>query len=281
MKILDRMANRFSRKRLVGRARNYLELVINQNLTVYPRQALFPYEGEGSVVVLSPHADDETFGVGGTIALHVAHGDQLTVVLCSNNAGSIRQEWITDEETRRTRLAEFRQAMDALGVRSVRYLDLAPAELASKCACDLLAKVLVEKQPRLLYLPSIFDNHEDHRRVNIAFASACGMVGLDNCLVRAFEVWTPLPANIVIDISEHIATKRKATAMYVSQLASLDYGHHILGLNAYRAITFERTAQYAEAFLELPVQTYRAWVQRFLAPHRIVLQHLPGGLSQC
>ena len=36
-----------------------------------------------NVLVLAPHADDETLGAGGTIAKHVDEGDDVSVVIAT------------------------------------------------------------------------------------------------------------------------------------------------------------------------------------------------------
>lgn len=76
-------------------------------------------------------------------------------------------------------------------------------------------------------------------------------------LVRGYEVWSPLPATAVADITRYFEGKRAAMSCYASQNASIDYMHHIEGLNAYRAMTFGgRRARHAEAFLELTADVY-------------------------
>ena len=76
-------------------------------------------------------------------------------------------------------------------------------------------------------------------------------------VIRGYEVWTPLPATVVADISDQMSRKREAMRCYRSQIAAIDYPHHVEGLNAYRAMTLGgRSARHAEAFLELSTDAY-------------------------
>jgi LmbE family N-acetylglucosaminyl deacetylase len=124
---------------------------------------------------------------------------------------------------------------------------------------------LIEKEADVLYLPSLFDNHQDHRILNIWLRRALRDHPGYRPLIRGFEVWSPLPATAVTDITQHIESKRAAMRCYASQQEAMDYRHHIEGLNAYRAITFgEKKIRYAEAFLELPADAYLDLVESSL-----------------
>jgi LmbE family N-acetylglucosaminyl deacetylase len=104
----------------------------------------------------------------------------------------------------------------------------------------------------------------EHRIVNLWAAEELSRLPHVSCIVRAYEVWSPLAANTVSDISDFIARKQDAMTWYTSQLHMIDYTHHILGLNAYRAMTEPASVRYAEAFLEAPSETYIGLVKHFL-----------------
>jgi LmbE family N-acetylglucosaminyl deacetylase len=107
------------------------------------------------VVVLTPHADDETLGMGGTVAKHVLGGDEVYVILVSQHSD-------------KTRHKEFHDACEALGVSSMEItepqyrdgtLDQHTKELTT--TVDDLMKNL---QPDRLYIPYP-SQHQDHRAV--------------------------------------------------------------------------------------------------------------------
>ncbi|MBI5647976.1 MAG: PIG-L family deacetylase [Ignavibacteriae bacterium] len=261
------MRDAFARRRLHSRVADLADLALNHLRTVYPRELVFETGDEIPVLVLAPHADDETFGAGGTIARHVAAGHRVTVVLFADNAASLEAtSTFRADEIIALRRREFDAAMNALGVHEICCLELPGHALDSVDAVSRLRDIGIEKHPRLLYLPSIFDNHDEHRRVNICAARAFDVPRLASCEARGYEVWSPLPATAVCDISDTLTIKRSAIHCYKSQTSVIDYEHHITGLNAYRAITLGGGVRYAEAFLSLPLPQYVRYVTQLLKP---------------
>lgn len=107
------------------------------------------------VVVLTPHSDDETLGMGGTVAKHVLAGDDVFVILISRHGNKERHK-------------EFQCAVEALGAASVEItepeykdgsLDQNLKELAFTID-DLMRQL----KPDRLYIPYP-SQHQDHRAV--------------------------------------------------------------------------------------------------------------------
>ncbi len=245
-----------SLRRLRMRARQIGELAFDPEATVYPRPVEFNGPSQ-RVLVLTPHADDETFGAGGALLRHRDRGDVITVALFSDNVASIDGEGMTAEEKRDVREREFHAAMDVLGIDDRLLLRLGNSAFDSDVYSGSELRQLIEKEPDVLYLPSLFDNHHDHRILNIWLLRTLREIPGVRPIIRGFEVWSPLPATSAADITHHIEHKREAMRCYASQQDAIDYMHHIEGLNAYRAMTFGgRGARYAEAFHELPADAY-------------------------
>lgn len=244
------------------RAKQFADLSLSQSVTVYPVE-IERNEKQNvlNVVVLAPHADDETLGAAGAIQFHIAGGDRVQVVLLSDrptkdrgNSGGLN-----------VRFDEFQKAMLALGVGNTSCLHLAEEEFRDNTTKnDDLTRLLIENQPDVLYLPSLFDNHQDHRIVNVWAGFALNQLPHESILCRGYEVWTPLPATAVLDITPFFETKQQAIRCYESQLENIHYDHHIAGLNAYRAMTFGKRAKYAEAFYEASAQQYQKLINQYL-----------------
>lgn len=247
-------------KKLRLRASQIAELAGNPHVTVYPREIDFSVSGKAAprrIAVLAPHADDETFGAGGTLLRHTERGDQVEVILFSDNIASVDSESLSDSEILSLREKEFLAAMDILGITQRTTLRIGNSSFASGVYPDYAFCALIENQPDVLYLPSLFDNHHDHRMLNVWLHRTLREHAAFRPLVRGYEVWSPLPATAVADITRYLEGKRAAMSCYVSQNASIDYMHHIEGLNAYRAMTLGgRRARHAEAFLELSADVY-------------------------
>jgi LmbE family N-acetylglucosaminyl deacetylase len=105
-----------------------------------------------------------------------------------------------------------------------------------------------------LFLPWFLDGHPDHQALSAALAMVTPPPSVD---VWAYETWTPLPANRLVDITSVIETKRAAVAAHATAHLAFDVGATI-GLNRWRSIHGLMGNGYAEAFMAGPVAEYLA-----------------------
>lgn len=125
------------------------------------------------VLVVAAHPDDEVLGCGGTIAAHVAAGDEVHVALLADGLGS-RGAASTDALDRHR--AAARRANAALGVAAVSFgdfpdnaMDTVPALRIATAVEALIAGV----DPSVVYTHHPEDLNIDHRLVSEAVAVAC------------------------------------------------------------------------------------------------------------
>lgn len=211
---------------------------------------------EGKTVwILSPHPDDDAIGCGGTIIKHIQMGHFVHIVyLCSGDKG------ISGEVTNKTIKIRHKEAQDAaliMGVSTdkIYFLDIPDETLRSNIdiASVKLKNLFNSFPPDLLYLPSFLDRHNDH----IATNDILKKCDLKNTIISAYEVWTPIIPNRIVDISTTVNQKQKAINAHFSQLKALEYDKAILGLNQYRAKMYtKKDMEYAEAFLALKWEEY-------------------------
>jgi hypothetical protein len=83
--------------------------------------------------------------------------------------------------------------------------------------------------------------------------------------VWAYETWTPLPANRIVDITAAFSAKEAAVAAHVTAHLAFDVGA-TLGLNRYRSVHGLMGRGYAEGFLAAPVGDYLDLVRRTAQP---------------
>jgi len=76
-----------------------------------------------------------------------------------------------------------------------------------------------------------------------------------NCL--GYETWSPIYANVYVDISSTVDCKLRALNCHESQLPFADFHAGVEGLNRYRAVTGMTGGTHAEAFFLAPLSTYR------------------------
>jgi LmbE family N-acetylglucosaminyl deacetylase len=178
---------------------------------------------ERSVLVIAPHPDDEVLGVGGTLARHVAEGDEVhALILCE--ATSIRYPDAADDFLAK----EGRTAARVLGLASWTLVGLPDQRLDSKSLIEVAApieKMVRKLQPEIVYLPWRGDINRDHVLTSEAalVATRCK----EQCIQQVFAYETPsetewgipysFSPNYFVDISRHLETKLEAMRCYASQ----------------------------------------------------------------
>jgi len=199
----------------------------------------------GRVLVLSPHIDDDVIGAGGCLRKHVRAGDFVKIV------------YFADCTEARVREAE--EAAAIIGVSDLEFLGYESKRLLEcRGLDDRLSVILKDYGPDIVYLPSLFDRHNDHLAVNHLLAAIHDQFHF-NFTVCAYEVWTALVPNLVVDITDSVAEKKHALSRYKSQLASNDWVEAATSLNRFRGVT-SGAGTYAEGFMRFSMKEYyRIW----------------------
>lgn len=264
----SQLLRRTARWLLRPRTRQLLDFAtISANQAAPPEVVAVP--AAQSVLVLAPHPDDEAIGCGGTLCLHSRDGARVTVAyMTDGRLGSLRlqgdalvgrQRESFQGELIKARKAEAAAAGRILGTGELVFLDFPEGELR-RCRDSVrrVADLLVACQPEIVYLPFPADRHRDHVETARIFSGAVGEV-TNGCQVFAYEVWSPLYPNCMVDISDVVEIKRQALLQFATQLADNDFIHSILGLNAYRTAFHLRSRGYAEAFFRCTPREFRHW----------------------
>lgn len=121
-----------------------------------------------SVLVIAPHADDETLGCGGALLRHRAEGAETHwLLLCGpdkNTPSTLGKAYVhVDEIAKAYDFSSVHQAgLPIAGLDSIPITSIV----------DAIAKVVKQVKPDTLYLPFEGDAHTDHR-VAFSAAAAC------------------------------------------------------------------------------------------------------------
>ncbi len=136
----------------------------------------------GGLMVVVAHPDDETFGVGGTMALLRQRGEPVSVLIATRGqSGQIVLPELDTEENRADMAAlrerEARAAMDALGVERLDFLDHRDGQLAEQPQGPLareVATALRRKRPAVVvtFGPEGIYGHPDHLAIHRATTRA-------------------------------------------------------------------------------------------------------------
>ncbi len=200
-----------------------------------------------AVLVLAPHPDDEVFGCGGAIAGHVRRGEPVSVVILTHGEG---QTHAGDDSAYMTvRQEESRRAAGVLGYGVPEFWALPDRGVTyGEVLIGRIVAAIGETGADLVYAPSIFEMHPDHRALAMAAVESVRRVGAGVRLAM-YEVGVPLVrVNVLVDISAENGAKRQAMACFASQLAVQAYDEHIAALNRYRTYTLGQGVCAAEAF---------------------------------
>ncbi len=207
--------------------------------------------GNRRVLVISPHPDDEAIGCGGSIAKHVAQGDAVHVIFLTSGEKGVQNR--PPHQIRAMRENEAERARQMLGIETIEFYREPDGELRPhRKLIQRLAAKLHEWQPVLVYAPHPDESHPDHRAAFRILQRAVKQAA-PFTRILLYEVWTPLARmDEIVDITDHVKTKRAAIRAHRSQCAVLDFATAILGLNRYRGEMFcWPEGEYAEVFVDL------------------------------
>lgn len=232
-----------------------------------------PPEGR-RIVVLSPHMDDEVFGCGGTLSQAARGLSEVTPIYLADgtkgyppaaatglDASQVRD---LEQQLSATRKDESRRAGKILGYAEPLFLDLPETDLApTPEAVDRLADALALARPEVVFLPFMTELNTDHWMTNAIFVAAARRARLASDIACwGYEVWTPLPANTLVDVADSMDAKREAMAEFRSQIADYDYPRAFVALAAYRSLLRRKGRGYLEAFWVGELDIYRRLYDR-------------------
>ncbi|MDH2241156.1 PIG-L family deacetylase [Pseudomonas sp. GD03909] len=220
-----------------------------------------------TVLIVAAHTDDETLGCGGTIARHVADGDDVYAVFMADGITSRIQ---VNQSDLASRYSAAEDARKILGIRKNFYLGLPDNRLDSLPLIDLvqqLEPIFRELKPSIIYTHHHGDLNVDHRITHQAVLTACRpMPGSSVRAIYAFEVmssteWAtpvsePFVPNHYVNISSQLGTKLDALRAYQLEMREAPHSRsvehlkylahhrgHTVGLVAAEAFVTVRTIQ--------------------------------------
>lgn len=204
-------------------------------------------EGERAIC-LAPHADDESIGMGGTLALNP---EKFEVILLTDGRKGVKNT--PTDEVIESRKKEFESAMKVAKIQNYSFLNCKDKELLFYE--DKFCKLEISSID-YIFVPNLIDQHPDHKAVSINLNKLLKQSKhKKNLKICFYEVWSALGfVNGFVDIERVIETKKEMIASYPSQTSQKNYEYHALGLNQYRGML--KNKKYVEAFCILSVEDF-------------------------
>ena len=206
---------------------------------------------KGPWVVFAPHADDETFGMGGSLLKAKEQEIETHLVILTD--GSMGGE---GDDLVQVRLNEAHQAAESLGINSLhtwseRDRSLAPSEELINRTSSLILKI----SPSTVFFPGPLEIHPDHRAASVLVWKALQKVKLrvEPPTPISYEIGVQNPVNLLIDVTQQIAEKKKVMEIYASQNKENNYPELVLALDKGRTFSLPREVEFAEGFFEYQV----------------------------
>jgi len=212
------------------------------------------------ILIVAAHTDDEALGCGGTIARHVAEGDEVHLLFMTDGVGSreVLDEEVTD------RLSAAQQAAQILGVSSFTNLSFPDNRMDAVPLLDIVKEVeftISKINPEVIYTHHIGDLNIDHQVTHKVVMTACRpQPGFCVKTIYAFEVlssteWQtpglmPFVPNVFVDITDYLSVKMDASKAYHEEMREVPHSRslqHIELLAKHRGYTVGIHA--AEAFM--------------------------------
>lgn len=186
------------------------------------------------ILVVAPHADDETIGMGGTIAKNAAAGHEVIVAVLTGH-GIDRPHPIWPPVTWDVVRSELREACGILGVSDIILEDVPAVGVADQPVWKInqVASNIVDRvKPDIIYVPFLNDLHKDHRECFNAFSVSWRphtAIGHNIKAVYAYETVSETHLNFPYveqgffpnvweDITDFLGAKLEAVGCYKSQL---------------------------------------------------------------
>jgi LmbE family N-acetylglucosaminyl deacetylase/glycosyltransferase involved in cell wall biosynthesis len=238
-----------------------------------------------TVLVLAPHYDDEVLGCGGLLTLLVAGGARVRVLFLTDGSGGVETKTAATPAAEAPEAAaaralyasrrreEARDATAVLGVEHTDHLDIADGALEQhlEALAQAIANAIAEESPDLVLVPSPLEATPDHRAAFAALHQALhsrrGAAPADGLRVLAYEVNHPAYPDLLVDVSEQVATLERAMACYRSQLELHDYLGAALGLRRFRTHSLPPGVSAAEGYSRLSLEDFATRSLSMLEAH--------------
>lgn len=196
-----------------------------------------------NILVISAHPDDEVIGAGGTIARHVAQGDD--VYWCVVTQG-YTPPW--PEEALQAARQQVYEVQSVLGIREVFFCGFPTVKLNAVPYMELnsaIQRVVDQVRPETVYTTPRDDINQDHRIVFESTLVACRpLPGTSVRRLLCYEITTTTRfglapgasgfyPNVYVDISRYLDKKMEAMQVYQTEVREFPHPRSLEGIRLF------------------------------------------------
>src|SRR3989344_5572571 len=174
-----------------------------------------------NIIVFCAHSDDESIGVGSTIAKFAKEGKKIIIVIFS--LGEKSQPHLKERYIINLRKKEIEKISKFLGSKKVIFLDIKDGMVSNnidnKLILDKIEEIIRKYKPNKIFVHSRLDPHIDHRGVNKIVTKIIDNIKYKGD-VYSFEVWNVIKEDapvMYVDITDYFKKKIEAMKMFKSQ----------------------------------------------------------------
>lgn len=215
-----------------------------------PEPVLIPFEVSplpaGPWLVFAPHADDETYGMGGSLLRARAEGVETHLIVLTDGALGGNTENLVE-----IRQQEVREAASLLGIASLQCWPEADRGLECSEGLDKrIAAAIRNIRPATVFFPGPLELHPDHRAAAFAVWSALQTVyqAGEQPQAISYEIGVQNPINLLLDVTAQKDEKEAVMAIYASQNSENNYQELVLALDKGRTFSLPPEVKFAEGF---------------------------------
>jgi LmbE family N-acetylglucosaminyl deacetylase len=126
-----------------------------------------------------------------------------------------------------------------------------------KNVCNSLRELIKMLNPDVIFISFFLDDNDDHRRANQLFINSMGMTDLHKVEIWAYQIYSTLMGNVIVDITCNIDKKISLIKMWKNVEGNRDWEHYVIGRDMMNCRYLKTSGKrYGELFFVLPAKDY-------------------------
>ena len=215
-----------------------------------------------SILVLSPHPDDEIIGCGGTLLKALVQEATITILQLTDGSGTVALAESSEDIRKKIRLEEAETVARALGAKFISWKESARVKV-TQALIEKMKNLINDINPDLIFVPFVGDTHPDHVMTSRVLAGALKKMGCrKNITISSYEVWGKVPPKNAVVIDEYLYEKERLLMKYPTGMKAVDYINRCLRRDALNSVKYLEQKGFAELFISQSVNEYITMVEQ-------------------